>query len=126
MENDNTTSLEIIDDILYLIKNSIELESVDTKYFADTFNYSEKQINRIFKNHSNLSLIKYHGRYKLVQATKYILKGNLMKDAAIKYGYTEQGLSKTFKKTYGVNVRDLKKGDVSIDLYKNLEIGDGI
>lgn len=121
MSND----FKIFEEILNLVKENIE-EKIMASDLENKIHITSTHQRRIFRKYSKLSLMKYRDRIRLIGAVKYILAGNSMKDAAIKYNFTEQGLSTAFKREYGVNIRDLKNGNVEIDLYKNLEISVGI
>lgn len=120
--NENTDKTEeLVKTVLNFMKDNTE-EELRTDDFAKEVNYSSKQLNRIFGQYSNKSVSGFYEELKLIDAVNYILAGNKLKDAALRYGYTEPGLSSAFKTRYGINIRDLKKDNIKINLYRDLEI----
>lgn len=77
-------------------------------------NYSIRHFGRIFNNYSTLTPFEYSERFRLLQCVEYIQKGNTLKNAAIQYGYTPEGLSNAIKVNLGLSVEKIRKEDFEL------------
>lgn len=84
-------------------------------FLAEKFNISKSYFSEYFKKQANFSLADYILKSKLRIAETKILHTNLsLKEIAIQLSFTDSShLSKSFKKNYGITIREFKtKGRV--------------
>ena len=119
--NDIDRVCELVD----LISKNTE-EKWSSEKLEKELHTSSTHLRRLFKNCSTLSLGKYIERLRLNDAVDYIMSGNSLKAAAIKYDFTEPGLSNTFKIEFGITISEYKKQKSFVNLNKNMDIGIGV
>lgn len=78
---------------------------------------------RIFSEFSALTPIQYAERYRLFQCVEYIRKGNSLRDTAIQFGYTPEGLSNAMKNQLGLTFSDIKKENNKMSMKNGLRLG---
>lgn len=118
----NDNKLETVLEFINFIKmRDIRNEGpLNTTLIENETNYRNRHFKRIFGDYSTYSPIGCAERFRLLQCVNFIEKGNSLKDTAIQFGYTPEGLSNALRKNLNINVEIIRSGEYNLG--KSIEI----
>ena len=94
-------SVMVMNQVLQYIEDHLE-EPLNIKLLADMAGYSEFYFIRIFKAHTNETVMEYVCRRRLIKACEDIMAGMRIIDVALKYEWkSHSAFSKSFNREFG-------------------------
>lgn len=85
--------------------------AIDNDAIEKITNYSFRHFRRIFNEYCKFTPYEYAERIRLLKCVEYIQKGNTLKNAAIQFGYSPEGLSNAIKVNLDLSVEKIRKED---------------
>lgn len=105
----------VINKSLRYIDDNLE-KQLSIMDIASHFGYSEFHFSRVFKSEMGITVMEYVTKRKLIKASREIIKGHKVIDAAFQYGWlSHSGFTKAFKQEFGFSPALLKTMIVEIE-----------
>lgn len=101
------------------IENNLDVKITVTD-IALEIAYSADHLSKLFKHHTGITIHNYIRDRKLVAASKSILSGSKIIDAAMTFGYdTQTGFNKAYKKKFGFSPKMLHLMRLAQEIFSN-------
>lgn len=105
-------SVELKNKIIEYIENNFLDNQLSLERIAEEFNVTPQYMSRFFKEHLNMNYVDYINYKRIEKAKEYLLKGEKVKEVALKTGFGSVGtFINAFKKYTGFTPGEYKKMD---------------
>lgn len=105
----------VMNQVLHYIEEHLK-EPLDSKQLASVAGYSQYHFSRLFKSHTNETVMEYVCRRRLIRAAEDIAAGMRIIDVAFQYGWqSHSAFSKSFNRKFGFSPSLLRTMKLELD-----------